>query len=339
MIKLALVITNKHRLLSVAAILDVFESVNRFQESDGQTAAFKIELVGPNANEGGSFASYVIKPFHETGTQDLIFIPAFICDDMNTAITENHLCIPWLRSQFEQGAKLASFCTGAFLLAATGLLNGKRATTHIDAATAFTAAFPEILVKSHAVITDDGGVYTSGGATSSFHLMLHIIQEFCGKEMALRIAKMFAIDMDRDQQAYFGTFTPFKNNSDALVNMARQKIEGAYQEGSTIEKLIHDIPASRRNVVRRFKQATGVTPIEYLQRTRIEAAKKLLELTGQSVLEVMLNSGYNDLKSFRQLFKKSAGVTPKEYRDKFNISRMDNGRIDKTIKRSDVQPI
>jgi transcriptional regulator GlxA family with amidase domain len=136
---------------------------------------------------------------------------------------------------------------------------------------------------------------------------------------------MFAIDMDREQQTYFGTFTPPQNHGDGLVNMAQQKIEKEYQEGSTIEVLIQDIPASRRNVVRRFKQAIGVTPIEYLQRTRIEAAKKLLAQTDQSVLEVMLNSGYNDLKSFRQLFKKSTGVTPKEYRDKFNIARLETG--------------
>lgn len=148
--------------------------------------------------------------------------------------------------------------------------------------------------------------------------------------MALRIAKMFAIDMDRDQQAYFGTFQPIQNHGDGLVNMAQERIEKEYQEGSTIEEMIQDIPASRRNVVRRFKQATGVTPIEYLQKTRIEAAKKLLTQTDQSVLEVMLNSGYNDMKSFRQLFKKSAGLTPKEYRDKFNVARLDmtkrNGR-------------
>jgi transcriptional regulator GlxA family with amidase domain len=150
--------------------------------------------------------------------------------------------IPWLWDQYKKGAELASFCTGAFLLAAAGLLNGKEATTHIDSAQALASNFPEIIMKSDAVVTEDKGIYTSGGATSSFHLMLYLIQRHCGKEQTLRTAKMFAIDMDREQQTYFGTFMPSQNHGDGLVNMAQQKIEKEYQEGSTIEMLIQDIP-------------------------------------------------------------------------------------------------
>ncbi|QRR02179.1 GlxA family transcriptional regulator [Dyadobacter sandarakinus] len=322
MIQLGLLITNGHRLLSVAAILDVFESVNVFYEQSGLPHFFKITLLTPEPTPVRFNAAYEMQPLAMAGFQNLILVPAFGAGDIRFAIGRNQACIPWLREQFQNGSEVGSFCTGAFLLAAAGLLNGKQATTHIDSATTLATNFPEIILRSDAVVTDDHGIFTSGGATSSFHLMLYLIKRFCGKEVTLRTAKMFAIDMDREQQTYFGSFLPMQDHGDGLVNMAQKKIENEYQEGRTIEELIQDIPASRRNVVRRFKQAIGLTPIEYLQKTRIEAAKKLLEQTDQSVLEVMLNSGYNDLKSFRQLFKKSTGITPKEYRDKFNISRM-----------------
>jgi transcriptional regulator GlxA family with amidase domain len=332
MVQLGLLVTNRHRLLSVAAILDVFESVNGFYQRSGDPAFFNITLFSPEEPNGQYYGAYTMQPIQSAVQQDLILVPAFGSGDLQMSVGANTMCIPWLWEQHKNGAEIASFCTGAFLLAAAGLLNGKEATTHIDAAEALASNFPAVIMRSESVVTDYEGIYTSGGATSSFHLMLYLIQRYCGKELTLKTAKMFAIDMDREQQTYFGTFMPPQNHGDGLVNMAQQKIEKEYQEGSTIEMLIQDIPASRRNVVRRFKQAIGVTPIEYLQRTRIEAAKKLLTQTDQSVLEVMLNSGYNDLKSFRQLFKKSTGLTPKEYRDKFNIALLESGgKLDKKV--------
>lgn len=320
MIKLAVLITHQHRMLSVAAILDVFESVNRFCRRKEQEEIFAIGLYALPNNNSTTYGKYAVQNVLPE-KQDLILIPAFDTENVREAIFQNVVFIPWLVQQFGAGAEIGSFCTGAFLLASTGLLNGRRATTHIDATTEFSLSFPEVKLEGNAVVTDDNGIYTSGGATSSFHLMLHLIERYSARHMALQIAKMFAIDMDREQQSYFGTFSPLQNHGDDLVTLTQKKIESAYQEASTIEVLIQDIPASRRNVVRRFKQATGVTPIEYLQKTRMEAAKRLLEQTNQSILEVMLNSGYNDMKAFRQVFKKSAGVSPKVYRDKFNGGR------------------
>jgi len=137
--------------------------------------------------------------------------------------------------------------------------------------------------------------------------------------MAIKIAKVFAIDMDRNKQSYFSTFQPSRNHNDDLVAIAQDKIEANYHDTATIEELIKDIPSSRRNIVRRFKQITGITPIEYLQQTRIEAAKKLLERTAQQMTEVIFKSGYSDPKAFRKIFKKSVGMTPTQYREKFQV--------------------
>lgn len=319
MIQVALLLTNKYRLLSVAAILDVFDTVNSYYEADGQEALFNLSILyaANSNNEVPVFNTHKPRPLNSANTQDLVLIPAFGTADMPAAIQENLEFLPWLKQQHQKGVELASFCTGAFLLGASGLLDGKSATTHIHASTSFASSFPDVYLRPNEVVTYDHGIYTSGGATSTFHLLLKLIHNYANREIAVRMAKVFAIDMNREQQSYFGTFIPNRDHGDELVTKTQLCIENAYNKAATVEDILQHIPASRRNIERRFKQATGNTLIAYLQKTRIEKAKKLLEQTNQSILEVMLNSGYNDLKAFRQLFKKSSGMTPKDYRDKF----------------------
>lgn len=319
--KIAILLSKNYKLLSVAAILDVFETVNKLHSSSNLDVPFDICVLANDdyiANNNDAFG-YQLVSISTTEVMDLILMPAFTTDDMQQTLKENSVCIPHIIKQYNQGASLATFCTGAFLLGASGLLNGKIATTHVDASNGFANAFPEVKLKADKTVTQDGRLYTSGGATSSFHLLLHLIQEFCGKEMAIKIAKVFAIDMDRDKQSYFSTFQPSRNHNDDLVAIAQDKIEANYHDTATIEELIKDIPSSRRNIVRRFKQITGITPIEYLQQTRIEAAKKLLERTAQQMTEVIFHSGYSDPKAFRKVFKKSVGMTPSQYREKFQV--------------------
>jgi len=318
MIETGLLVTKQHRLLSIAAILDVFETVNKYFCSTGQEVPFNITLL--TTGDDQSIENYKLESIRSTGPKKLILIPAFNTDNMQQALADNYEYLPWIISEYRNGAEIATFCTGAFLLAATGLLNGKIATTHVDSCSGFATAFPAVKLKSDKTVTEDGRLYTSGGATSTFHLLLHLIQKYCGKDISVRIAKFFAIDMDRDNQSYFSTFQPVRNHNDELVASAQQKIESGYGEAGTIEEIIKDIPASRRNIVRRFKQVVGITPIEYLQQTRMEAAKKLLEQTDKQMSEVIYNSGYNDPKAFRKIFRKSVGMTPSEYREKFQAN-------------------
>lgn len=317
---IAVLLTKKYRPLSIAAILDVFETVNSYyQEQEGQPY-FDIRLVRtdddiqhPNLHDG-----YEPVTLSSIDNSHLILIPAFTSTgDMATFVQDNHAFIPWICEQYETGSEIASFCTGAFLLAATGLLNGRKATTHVNAARMFAHYFPEVLLQEDKVVTDDNGIYTSGGATSTFHLLLYLLEKYCRKETAIRTAKVFAIDMDRELQSYFADFVPSRHHNDSLVQEAQQRMEQRFQEGCTVEELIHDLPASRRNFIRRFKIATGITPIEYLQRLRIEAAKKLLEGSDCSITEVMFQSGYNDAKAFRLLFSRLVGITPRSYREKY----------------------
>lgn len=318
---LGILLSKNYKLLSVAAILEVFETVNKFYETAGDAQPFEINLLASEetALQQQEAFGYPLQSIKEVKQLDMILIPAFTSDNMPETLQANGTCIPHLIKQYNNGASLGTFCTGAFLLGASGLLNGKIATTHVDASNGFAHAFPAVKLKADKTVTQDGRLYTSGGATSSFHLLLHLVHEFCGKEMAIKIAKVFAIDMDRDKQSYFSTFQPSRSHNDELVASAQQKIESNYHDAATIEELIKDIPSSRRNIVRRFKQITGITPIEYLQQTRIAAAKRLLERTGQQMTEIIFNSGYSDPKAFRKVFKKSVGMTPSQYREKFQV--------------------
>lgn len=316
--RVGILLSHEHRLLSVAAIQDLFETVNGFYVADGQAPFFEIDLLHHGEKQSYVYSDYNLKEADSETFYDVVLIPAFKDNKIVDGLQKNSSWIPWLVQQYKQGAALASFCTGAFLLASTGLLNNRTATTHINARGAFENAFPAVRLQSDAVVTEEDNLYTSGGATNTFHLLMRLIEHYCSRKIAVRAAKVFSIDMDRKQQTYFGTFIPLEDHGDDIVKKTQEKIKSSYKEANTIEEIIVDIPSSRRNLVRRFKQVTGITPIEYLQKTRIEAAKQLLEHSRQNVMEVMLESGYNDLKSFRSLFKKNVGMTPTAYREKFN---------------------
>ncbi len=316
---LGLIVPYDYKLLSTAAILEVLDTANRICRENKLNIPFSVQAVAVPGEEGNiNFPKDVpilttTEPFHP----DLILIPAFTTVNMAATIEKNQLYIPWLQQQYKNGAEIASFCTGAFLFAATGLLNGKVATTHADASHHFARLFPEVRLKPDLAVTADGRTYTSGGATSTFHLLLFLIKKFCGNSIAVRIAKIFAIDMDRYKQSHFGSFVPIHDHNDTLVKRIQHHIETNFHEIETIEEIMKDIPSSRRNIVRRFKQATGVPPILYLQNIRIESAKKQLEQTSLNINEIIWGTGYSDPKSFRKTFNKIVGMTPLEYREKF----------------------
>ena len=318
----ALILPKDYGLFSVSAILDVFETTNSIamhQKKDRQFSITIFQSPGEITKNGRRFHGYPVRSINSPLKADLVLIPAFRFGNMHEAIERNIDFIPWLQKQYRAGAEIASFCTGAYLFAASGLLNSKLATTHMDYCPNLIVDFPSVYVKPGRTVTIDGRCYTSGGSTSAFHLLIFLVQKYCGNEIAVRIAKIFAIDLDRYQQSYFSTFRPDYSHNDDIVKKLQKRIEANYLEIQTIEEVTRDIPASRRNIVRRFKQVTGVPPIEYLQHIRIEKAKRELEQTNLSISEIINETGYTDPKSFRKIFLKLVGVTPMEYRNKFGV--------------------
>jgi transcriptional regulator GlxA family with amidase domain len=256
----------------------------------------------------------LLKDLHKT---DLVLIPA-LSGDLKKSLFLNQDFFPWIIDQYERGAEVASLCVGAFLLAATGLLNGKECSSHWKTANEFREMFPEVCLVDGRIVTEQSGLYSSGGATSYWNLLLHLVEKYAGRETALLASKVFALEIDRKSQSPFIMFNGQKNHEDTPIKEAQEFIEQNLTEKIAVEELAVKFAIGRRHFERRFKKATNNTPIEYIQRVRMEAAKKELERSRKNVSEVMYEVGYSDAKAFRSVFKKITGLSPVEYRNKYN---------------------
>jgi transcriptional regulator GlxA family with amidase domain len=300
----------------------LFSQVNEFFKAKGAPPLFIVQLVGLTKETpaaGGLFTVNCNTVLSEVKKTDLIIIPA-LDGDIREAIEKNKEFIPWIIDQYSKGAEVASLCLGAFLLASTGLVNGKKCATHWMATNAFKAMFPEVNLVTEKIITDDKGIYSSGGAFSYLNLILYLIEKFAGRDIAVLSAKVFAIEIERENQLSFVIFQGQKEHDDEPIRQAQEFIEKNYQEKITIDELASLVAVSRRNFERRFKKATSNTVAEYIQRVKIEAAKMSLESTRENVNDAMYKVGYTDPKAFRVSFKKITGLSPVEYRNKYNRS-------------------
>lgn len=311
----------------LAAINDprnIFTSVNQFLQMAGKPAAFNVQMVGLTKEvklHGNLFTVHADATIDEVKQTDLVFVPA-ISGDMETTLEMNKGFIPWIVQQYEDGAEVVSLCVGAFLLASTGLLNGKRCSTHWLFANEFRVMFPEIELVDDKIITEDQGLYSSGGASSYWNLLLHLVEKFVNRDMAIKAAKYFAIDIERNSQASFMIFNGQKGHEDDAVKKAQDFIEKNFEDKITLDQLSDMFAIGRRSLERRFKKATNNTVMEYIQRVKIEAAKKRFETSRKNITEVMFDVGYTDNKAFRSTFKKVTGLSPIAYKNKYNRSAL-----------------
>jgi len=286
-----------------------------------QTGAplFEFDLVGFAPSTPGSPGSAVVLPtkmWQEIEQTDLIIIPA-VHQDPQTVINQNQELIYFLEEQYKKGAVVASLCIGAYLLAATGLLNGKACSIHWQHANYLKAFFPKIQVQEERIITEQQGVITSGGAYAFTNLILYLVEKFGSRELAIVISKLFMIDLDKSKQSVYFMFMEQKDHADEAVLQIQEYIEQHYADRFTIDQLAVNHNLVRRTLERRFKSATGNSIIEYTQKVRVESAKKELERGRKSISDVMYDCGYTDSKAFRDVFKKHVGISPLEYRKKY----------------------
>jgi transcriptional regulator GlxA family with amidase domain len=305
---------------SIEGPRQLLSGANAYAASQEKPPLFKVQLVGlarqtPVVN--GIYSIHTDQTIKDISKTDLIIIPAFD-GDLKEALEENEGFVSWIVDHYRRGAEVASLCMGAFLLASTGLIEGKKCATHWMAANEFRKMFPNVNLVADKVITDEHGIYSSGGAYSYLNLILYVIEKYAGRAAAIFCAKMFQIDIDRDSQSPFIMFSGQKDHEDEPILKAQQFIEGNFQERITVDHLASMLSLSRRNLERRFKKATSNTVVEYIQRVKIEAAKMSLELSRENVNEVMYKVGYNDTKAFRTTFKKITGLSPIQYRSKYN---------------------
>ena len=298
----------------------LFDTANQFLGATGKDPLFKVQLVGQKREitvQNGAYSIHTDLLLSDSGRADLLIVPP-VFGDMATSLALNQAALPWIRGQAKQGAEVASLCVGAFLLASTGLLNGKKCSTHWAFYQEFQEMFPEVEVVDGGVITEEHGIYSSGGAHSYWNLLLYILEKYTDRDTAILVSKYFAIDIDRSSQAAFMVFRGQKDHNDPEILETQGYIEGNYSERLTVGALAQRVAISRRSFERRFKQATGNTAVVYLQRVKIEAAKRSFESSRKNINEVMYDVGYTDSKAFRSVFKKVTGLTPIEYRNKYN---------------------
>lgn len=318
---LTIVVPNgQNNLSSIIGAYKIFTRANQYWVNAGKEELFKIQLAGVSKKVNFYEGLFSVKPhvniaaLHKT---DLIIIPS-LNHNYQEAVKGNKLLINWIESQYKSGAEVASICTGAFLLASTGLLDGKNCSTHWAAADNFRMMFPKVTLHADQLITDEYGIYTNGGAYSFLNLMIYLVEKYYDRQTAIFCSKVFQIEIDRQSQSAFTIFTGQKMHSDEMVRKAQDYIESKLDEKISVEHLSTLFSVGRRNFDRRFIKATGNTPVEYTQRVKIESAKKTFETSQKTISEVMYAVGYSDLKAFREVFRRITGLSPLEYRQKYN---------------------
>ena len=315
-----LVPQGKNNLSSIVGSYKIFSRANEHWKQTTGKELFRIQLAGVSKKVDFYDGLFTVKPHTNISSitkTNLIIIPS-LNHNYQRSVKGNTLLVDWIEKQYRNGAEVASICTGAFLLACSGLLDGKSCSTHWAAADNFRTMFPKVNLQADKLITDENGIYTNGGAYSFLNLMLYLVEKYFDRQTAIFCSKVFQIEMDRQSQSAFTIFTGQKSHSDEMVKKAQAYIETNIDEKISIEDLSSKFAVGRRNFDRRFIKATGNTPVEYSQRVKIESAKKAFESTRKTINEVMYEVGYSDVKAFREVFRKITGMSPLEYRSKYN---------------------
>ncbi len=324
MINISILVPESAVMQAIADPQYLFSAANQFLLAEGRAALFNVQLVGLKENvqvNNGMFSiktDFLLKDVKQT---DLVVIPALFGNIQN-ALEANYETKEWIIQQYEDGADIASLCVGAFLLASTGLLDGGKCSTHWGFQNEFREMFPDVELVDGSIITEEKRLYSSGGANSYWNLLLHLLEKYSGREIAILASKYFAIDIDRDTQTTFAMFKGQKNHNDTEILKAQEYIETNNQDKISVDELAELVSVGRRSFERRFKIATNNSVLEYIHRIKIEAAKRSFESSRKNITEVMFDVGYTDTKSFRNTFKKITGLTPIEYRNKYNKMKL-----------------
>jgi len=320
--KVAILASDNCVLSTIAAPMDMFLQAGvLWNITMGQPPSpeFEVSIVTADGQPITALNNIPVIPkcsMYELAEVDLIVIPSqgFFYDITSNAHWQR---AEWMSDWYNKGADLASICAGAFALASTGLLDGRKATTHWGLATQFRKLFPKVDLRSDLMVTEEERLFCGGGITADLNLSLHLIEKYCGRETALQGSRCMLVDPDRSSQAVFASFIPQKDHEDHEILLAQELLEQKYKENIRMEALAQLIGTSLRQFNRRFKSATGETAVKYLQHTRVEAAKILLVTTVQAFDQIAPMVGYENVSFLRRVFKSCTGTTPAEFRRKF----------------------
>ena len=307
---------------SVTGPADIFAALVRtypIVTGNELNADFKIEFITEKKGLFWKtpFGEKEQQPITTSDTYDLIIVPAMFSNKIEEVVQKEAKIIGWLKQQHKKDTELASICVGSFLLAATGLLNGRKATTNWMFADLFRKKYPLVILEDDKIIVDQGKIYSCGGAFSFTTFMIYLIEKFCGHEVAITASKILMINMHHQPQTSFSIFQFQANHADDAISRVQKFMEKNYNKTISMAEMAGIGNMSPRNLIRRFEQATGNTPLEYLQRFRMENAKKMLENKNDGIEQIAMKCGYDDMSFFRKIFKRHVGMTPREYKVKY----------------------
>jgi transcriptional regulator GlxA family with amidase domain len=317
-----LLLANQCSAASASVALEMLAAANLFANTDSPPFTVVIaSLDGVDVAVLGGQSMQVECSLAEIAHTDLVLIPGFLFT-LKEALPALPSYAAWLRQQYAQGAVVASMCTAAFMLAEAGLLNGHRATTHWALAALFRRRYPEIQLDEGQMLCEDNRLLTSGGASASMDLLLHLIRRFASLELAQLCSKYLLIDNVRREQSVYVMWSLPKEHGDGDILRVQNWLDEHFAQPVLIDELAQRFGFGIRNFKRRFKEATGYTPLAYLQTLRLEKAKQLLESTRASLDSITYQVGYTDSSSFRRLFVQRVGLVPAAYRKKFQVAQL-----------------
>jgi transcriptional regulator GlxA family with amidase domain len=309
---------------AVSTATALLVSANEAVARRGGPVPFEIELVGVRVKSVQSnlpMKFYCSKTISDEFDTDIVIIPPMSTDTdehINASLSGNRELVEWIKERYKRKAQIISLCTGAYFLAECGLLNGMPATSHWGAIEDLQKRYPLIDFRSSHVVTHSKAIITGGGGFSSLNALLYFIEKSCGKEISVELSKYYALDYGRTSQSIFTIFSGQRRHNDDEIHEAQSYIEKTFKTDISVEDIARQVNMSKRNFIRRFKNATSLNPIEFIQRIKVEAAKKALEAGETNIAAVTYSVGYNDLRTFRMVFKRITGLTPVEYRNRYN---------------------
>ncbi len=312
----------------VAGIIDVFTAANsvaagRQRRRGGKPSPLRWRIESLNGRPVQTVSGQVIGvdgPISARASADAVVIPGPFVGDIERFFERLEIVEPLLaalRRQHERGTLLASYCTGSFILAEAGLLDGRVATTHWAKGRSFAMRYPAVDLRVAEILTEQNRIVCSGAVTTSLNLALRLVEKFAGADVAAETGKLMLIDSNRVSQASYASRTQDTQHSDALVAQAQSWMEKSLQQGFSLARLARHLSVSERTLNRRFKLAVGEAPLQYLQALRVDVAKRLIESKRLKLDAVSARVGYNDLSTFRRLFKRETGLSPSEYQRRF----------------------
>lgn len=307
---------------SISSLIDAFAIANLWHKtlSNSSEVLFESRIVSVDGKPIQCDSGIQINPHFSLENYDraeFLLIPPFL--PVHEPLTSDlETVLDWIIDQYQANIPIAAMCTGVFLLAETGLLDNKTATTNWQFAKLFRRRYPRVDLRPEHVLTADEGLVCTGAVTSIYNLGLYIIEHFGSRELANVCSKALLVDFNRHSQAPYMIHQGSLRHNDRQILKAQHYMEKHFHKPITMDAVAGLVGLSPRQFKRRFKQATGDGPLNYLQKVRIEAAKNKLETTLESIDEITRQVGYEDSSAFRRLFKRHTNLSPREYRDKFS---------------------